>query len=94
MSVVVYWEVVLRAMKGMLDVGDPRTWWADAVEQLVATPLPLRSEHLGEVYTLPSIHKDPFDRVLIGQAIVEHLTLLTTDEAVPRYAGGRLRVLS
>jgi PIN domain nuclease of toxin-antitoxin system len=94
LSVVVYWEVVLKTMKGALDVGEPRTWWLDAVDQLAATPLALRPEHVSEVYALPPIHKDPFDRILIAQATVEGVTLLTTDGEIPRYASGRFRVLS
>ena len=77
LSVVVYWEVLLKTMKGALDVGEPRTWWLDALDQLAATPLVLRPEHVSEVSALPPIHKDPFDRVLIAQARVEGLTLLT-----------------
>jgi PIN domain nuclease of toxin-antitoxin system len=94
LSVAVYWEVLLKSMKGSLDVGDPRTWWLDALEQLAATPLVLRPEHISEVSTLAPIHKDPFDRVLIAQAIVEDLTLLTKDEEIPRYASDRFRVVS
>ena len=69
MSVVSFWEVLLKSMKGKLDVGDPRTWWEEALEQLAATALVLRPEHIAEVYALPNIHRDPFDRVLIAQAI-------------------------
>ncbi len=94
LSVVVYWEVLLKSMKGSLDVGEPRTWWLDALEQLAATPLVLRPEHISEVSTLPPLHKDPFDRVLIAQAMVEDLTLLTTDGEVSRYASDRFRVVS
>lgn len=94
LSVVVYWEVLLKTMKGALDVGDPRTWWLDAIDQLAATPLVLRPEHVSEVSALPPIHKDPFDRVLVAQAIVEDLTLLTTDGEIPRYASDRFRVVS
>lgn len=94
LSVVVYWEVLLKTMKGALDVGDPRTWWLDAIDQLAATPLVLRPEHVSEVSALPPIHKDPFDRVLIAQAMVEDLTLLTKDEEIPRYASDRFRVIS
>jgi PIN domain nuclease of toxin-antitoxin system len=94
LSVVVYWEVLLKTMKGALDVGDPRTWWLDALEQLAATPLVLRPEHVSEVSALPPLHKDTFDRVLIAQAMVEGLTLLTTDGEVPRYASDRFRVIS
>jgi PIN domain nuclease of toxin-antitoxin system len=94
LSAIVYWEVVLKSMKGALDVGDPRTWWMDALEQLGATPLALRPEHVAEVYALPPIHKDPFDRILIAQAGVEDLTLLTTDGEIPKYAGKGIRVVS
>ena len=94
LSVVSYWEVLLKSMKGSLRVGDPRAWWHDALEQLAATSLPLRPEHIAEVSTLPPIHKDPFDRVLIAQATVEDLELVTLDSEIPRYASSRTRVVS
>ena len=94
LSVVVYWEVLLKTMKGALDVGEPRTWWLDALDQLAATPLVLRPEHVSEVSALPPIHKDPFDRILITQAIVEDLTLVTKDEEISRYASDRFRVIT
>lgn len=94
LSVVSYWEVILKSMKGNLEVGDPRTWWRDALEQLAATPLSLRPDHVAEICNLPPLHQDPFDRALIAQAIAEDLTLLTTDGWIPRYAGARLRVIS
>jgi PIN domain nuclease of toxin-antitoxin system len=94
LSVVSYWEVLLKSMKGNLKVGDPRTWWHDALDQLAATPLALRSEHVAVVYTLPPLHKDPFDRVLIAQATAEELELVTTDGEIARYASPRLRVVS
>jgi PIN domain nuclease of toxin-antitoxin system len=73
LSVVSFWEVLLKSIKGTLNVGDPRVWWLDALEQLAATPLALRAEHIAGVYGLPAIHKGPFDRALIAQAIVEDL---------------------
>ena len=94
LSAVVYWEVLLKSMKGLLKIGDPLTWWADALEQLAATPLVLRPEHVSEIYHLPPIHRDPFDRVLIAQAMVEGLSLVTTDREILRYASKRLRVVS
>jgi PIN domain nuclease of toxin-antitoxin system len=93
-SVVSYWEVLLKSMKGNLRVGDPRTWWRDALEQLAATPLPLHPSHIAAVYSLPPIHKDPFDRVLIAQATVEDLALLTTDGEISRYASASFRVVA
>ena len=93
LSTIVYWEVMLKNMKGALRVGEPRVWWLDALEQLAATPLVFRPEHVSEIYTLPQIHKDPFDRALIAQAIVEDLTMVTTDEEIPKYASVRFRAL-
>ncbi|MGD0904804.1 MAG: type II toxin-antitoxin system VapC family toxin [Terracidiphilus sp.] len=93
LSVVSYWEVMLKSMKGALDVGDPRAWWFDALEQLAATPLALRPQHVAGVYGLPPIHKDPFDRMLIAQAAGEGLALVTTDGEIARYASKGLRVV-
>ena len=81
-------------MKGKLEVGDPRAWWANALDQLVALPLLLRPEHIAAVCDLPPLHQDPFDRALMGQAIVEKLTLVTTDKMIALYASERLRVVS
>ena len=93
MSVVSFWEVMLKSMKGRLDVGDPRAWWFDALDQLAATPLPLRPQHIAAVYALPPIHKDPFDRMLIAQAAAEGLALVTTDKEIARYASKTLHVV-
>jgi len=94
LSVISYWEVLLKTMKGALDVGDPRNWWIDALDQLAAIPLPLRPEHVTGVADLPPIHKDPFDRMLMAQAVAEDLELVTTDPEIPKYASERLRILS
>ena len=93
LSVVSYWEIVLKSMKGKLDVGDVRLWWQDTIEQLAATPLSLRPEHVTEICTLPPIHADPFDRALIAQAQVEELVLATADEIIAEYASARFRVV-
>jgi PIN domain nuclease of toxin-antitoxin system len=93
LSVASYWEVVIKSMKGTLDVGDPRLWWQEALQQLAATVLPLRPDHIAAVLNLPPIHKDPFDRVLIAQATVEGLTLVSRDAAVTGYASADLRII-
>jgi PIN domain nuclease of toxin-antitoxin system len=93
LSVVSYWEVMIKSMKGTLDVGDPRLWWREAVEQLAATILPLRPEHVAAVFGLSPIHKDPFDRILIAQAAVEGLALVSMDAEIARYGSEGLRVV-
>lgn len=49
--------------------------------------LPIRSEHAVAIDTLPPLHKDPFDRLLVAQARVEGITLLTNDATVAQYPG-------
>ena len=94
LSVVSYWEVVLKAAKGkLIEVGDPRVWWEVALSDFAATGMPLRAAHVAEIHNLHAIHQDPFDRALIAQATVEDLALVTTDAVIGRYAGERLRVV-
>lgn len=49
--------------------------------------LPITSAHTVFIQSLPSIHKDPFDRILVAQATVEGVTLLTSDAMVAQYPG-------
>src|SRR5205807_9642367 len=49
--------------------------------------LPIVSDHVVGIESLPPIHKDPFDRVLVAQATVEGITLLTSDSLVTHYPG-------
>ena len=92
-SVLSYWEVALKTSKGKLAVGDLSAWWRAALDDLAATALPLKPDHVAALAHLPPLHHDPFDRGLIGQAMVEELVLLTTDSVIPHYASERLRVV-
>lgn len=49
--------------------------------------LPLTSQHAVAIDGLPPIHRDPFDRILVAQAMVEGITLLTADPVVAQYPG-------
>jgi PIN domain nuclease of toxin-antitoxin system len=49
--------------------------------------LPIMSDHVVATESLPPLHKDPFDRVLVAQATVEGITLLTSDTVVAQYPG-------
>lgn len=92
-SAVTLWEVILKSMKGGLSIGDPHQWWRDVLDELAATALPLRPEHVLEIAGLPVHHKDPFDRVVIAQARVESLALVTSDRTIARYASSGLQVV-
>lgn len=54
--------------------------------------LPITGEHTVSLDNLPPIHKDPFDRLMVVQAMVEGITLLTSDALVARYAGSIILV--
>jgi PIN domain nuclease of toxin-antitoxin system len=92
-SLLAYWEVVIKSMKGNLDVGDPWAWWDRSLRALELSPLMLTPPHIDWIRNLPPIHRDPFDRALIAQAIVEDLTLVTTDGAFERYREAGLQVI-
>ena len=58
------------------------------IEQLVLnqfTVLPIQLSHALHVYTLPLLHRDPFDRILVAQSQVEDLLLLTNDALIQQY---------
>jgi PIN domain nuclease of toxin-antitoxin system len=94
LSTIVYWEVLLKVMKGGLIVGYPPAWWSDALDVLAATPLPLSPKHIDRVYDLPPIHKDPFDRMFIAQAAAEECVLLTADREILKYKTRDIRVMA
>jgi PIN domain nuclease of toxin-antitoxin system len=54
--------------------------------------LAIDSRHAIAILDLPPLHKDPFDRILVAQAMVEGMTLATADEAVARYPGTILKI--
>ena len=79
------WEVVIKRGLGREDFKvDPRLLRRGLLDNGY-TELPIGSEHVVAIDTLPPLHEDPFDRVLIAQALVEGITLLTRDPVVARY---------
>lgn len=79
------WEVVIKSSLGRSDFRvDPRLL-RDGLLRNGYRELAIRSDHALAVGHLPPIHNDPFDRILIAQAHVENITLLTRDEKLARY---------
>jgi PIN domain nuclease of toxin-antitoxin system len=76
------WELAVKVAAGRLRAP------ADLPHRLIdlgVRPLALEWEHARVAGDLPRLHRDPFDRMLIAQAIVEHLTIVTRDADIPRY---------
>lgn len=84
-SVASYWEVVIKTQKGLLTIADLATWWRRATELVAARVLPIRASHVTALAALPTLHKDPFDRILIAQAVAEGLDFLTNNEPISHY---------
>jgi len=81
------WELAIKRGLGRKDFDvDPRLLRRGLLEQGY-TELPVIGAHAVAVDLLPPIHKDPFDRILVAQAQVEGITLLTADDVVARYPG-------
>lgn len=86
LSAVSAWEIALKASLGKLVLPDrPDRLVPDLREFYAIESLPLDEESTFQVGRLPEIHRDPFDRMLICQAITLGLAVVTPDEVVQRY---------
>ena len=86
LSAVSVWEIVIKVGLGRLDLPkDLDSFIAGQMRQNRFLPLAITIPHTLKVRTLPEIHKDPFDRLLIAQAQVEGLVLVSGDRWVARY---------
>lgn len=81
------WEVVIKRSLGRDDFQvDPRVFRRGLLDNGY-NELAISSDHAIALEMLPALHKDPFDRILIAQAHVEGITLLTVDGLVSQYPG-------
>ena len=81
------WEIAIKSSLGRDDFRvEPRVLRRALLDNGYIE-LPITSEHAVSVDSLPPLHKDPFDRLLLAQANVEGITLLTADDQLARYRG-------
>ena len=81
------WEIVIKRNLGRDDFKVNARILRRGLLDNGYSELPIASEHVVAIDGLPQHHKDPFDRVLVAQAIVEGITLLTSDPTVAKYGG-------
>jgi len=80
------WEIVLKAATGALRLdGRPALLIPEQIEVNAFVPLAVTVAHALAASSLPEIHRDPFDRVLIAQAVTEGLRLVTGDQTIRSY---------
>jgi PIN domain nuclease of toxin-antitoxin system len=81
------WEITIKKSLGREDFRvEPRLLRRGLLDNGF-TELPVTSEHAVSIDALPDLHKDPFDRILLAQALSEGITLLTADAQLARYPG-------
>jgi len=81
------WEILIKRGLGRDDFKADARVLRRALLDNGYSELPIASDHVVAIEGLPQIHKDPFDRILVAQATVEGITLLTADETVAKYPG-------
>ncbi len=85
-SAVCIWELAIKQRLGKVTVGsDVRTWTRRVTSELVLDHLPVTAEHAAAVEHLPDVHRDPFDRLLVAQAVAEGAVLITADHRLAAY---------
>lgn len=80
------WELSIKVAKGKLPMpGGSIRYVVDQISMLGIVVVPIETAHILGTETLPHFHGDPFDRMIVAQALEEDLTILT-DETIPLYA--------
>jgi PIN domain nuclease of toxin-antitoxin system len=82
-SAATVWEIAIKRSLGKLVFAMPV---AQAIELHRFSPLPITAHHAEDAGKLPQLHRDPFDRLLVAQAELEGLILVTVDDQILRYA--------
>ena len=81
-SAVSVWEIAIKRSRGKMDAPENLL---EAIANTNFRELPITGFHAEEAGSLPPIHRDPFDRMLVAQARAEGLTIVTADAAIARY---------
>jgi len=89
-SAVSVWEIAIKRASGKLTFQGSA---ASAIEQHGFLSLPITIEHVEWAGSLPELHRDPFDRLLVAQAQLEGLILVSVDEQILRYQVPHLQLV-
>ena len=90
-SMATIWEIGIKIALGKLPLSKPfRAWMETAIADLAASVLPITLDHVGRQTQLEFHHRDPFDRLLIAQALVEDIPLISSDTQFDAYGVRRI----
>ncbi len=84
-SIVSMWEIAIKSSIGKLEIKSSISKIAKTCEKEQFDILSIKPFHLDEIGRLPMIHGDPFDRLIISQAIAENMVIITKDGTIPLY---------
>ena len=91
LSSVTLWEIIVKLQAGKLKLDASAEYFQAHMDRLgIRQVLPVTPVHVYALLKLPALHKDPFDRLLVAQASVEGLPLVSAEDLLRRYA---IRVL-
>jgi len=87
LSAVSAWEIATKCATGKMTLSEPAEHYVPKQRQAHRIrPLPIDEESALRAATLPWLHKDPWDRILVAQAVVHGLTIVTPDRLIAQYA--------
>ncbi|WP_316796423.1 type II toxin-antitoxin system VapC family toxin [Pedobacter agri] len=89
-SIASIWEIIIKLSIGKLMVTRNIQEMYDLIQQFDISVLNIQKQHFDTYLTLPFIHRDPFDRIIISQAIADDLTLITDDQYIRNYPNLKL----
>ena len=84
-SVVSLWEIAIKQSINKINIKYSIEEIAGMCVKAKINVLPIDAKHLDKIKTLPTIHNDPFDRLIIAQAITEGMDIITKDNIIPKY---------
>jgi PIN domain nuclease of toxin-antitoxin system len=90
LSITSAWEIAIKLGIGKLDIAGNTADFIQDAETNGFNLLPIKISHLTALETLPMIHRDPFDRLLVASALAERMTLITADENIALYEVSRI----
>jgi PIN domain nuclease of toxin-antitoxin system len=81
-----YWEIAIKVSIGKYQIPeDFETWMEHQIQVNELEILPIKVTHVAAIVTLPFHHKDPFDRLLVAQAITENIPIISIDAVLDNY---------
>lgn len=91
LSVATIWEIGIKVALRKLSLSKPfRSWVDTAIADMCLTVLPVSLDHIERQLALPFHHRDPFDRLLVSQALSEGVPLVSRDEIFDAYGADRI----